>query len=145
MRISDWSSDVCSSDLAGRTFAAGLRLRASVQMEVMVSLGRLGEADYEGSSMRVRLEAGEPRHIRFTTAFRAAHPALQPQIYVADLGAARGAALMVDSLCVGPLPPQFAEEVPDGNPDFRAAHPLRLEGWHRKRGGSGTRGVEGEA
>src|SRR3546814_8793422 len=110
MRISDWSSDVCSSDLAGRTFAAGLRLRASVQMEVMVSLGRLGEADYEGSSMRVRLEAGEPRHIRFTTAFRAAHPALKLQIYVADLGAARGADLMVDSLCVGSLPPQRSEE-----------------------------------
>src|SRR3546814_2480491 len=73
-------------------------------MEVMVSLGRLGEADYEGSSMRVRLEAGEPRHIRFTTAFRAAHPALKLQIYVADLGAARGADLMVDSLCVGSLP-----------------------------------------
>src|SRR3546814_10124453 len=45
-------------ETAGRTFAAGLRLRASVQMVVMVSLGRLGEADYEGSSMRVRLEAG---------------------------------------------------------------------------------------
>src|SRR3546814_12153192 len=103
MRISDWISDVCSSDL-GRTFAAGLRLRASVQMEVMVSLGRLGEADYEGSSMRVRLKAGEPRHIRFTTAFRAAHPALKLQIYVADLGAARGADLMFDSLCVGSLP-----------------------------------------
>src|SRR3546814_1630284 len=93
-------------ETAGRTFAAGLRLRASVQMEVMVSLGRLGEADYEGSSMRVRLEAGEPRHIRFTTAFRAAHPALKLQIYVADLGAARGADLMVDSLCVVSLPPQ---------------------------------------
>src|SRR3546814_16962238 len=97
-------------------------------MEVMVSLGRLGEADYEGSSMRVRLEAGEPRHIRFTTAFRAAHPALKLQIYVADLGAARGADLMVDSLCVGSLPPQFAEEFTDGKLDFRAANTLLRSG-----------------
>src|SRR3546814_20230367 len=58
-------------ETAGRTFAAGLRLGASVQMEVMVSLGRLGEADYEGSSRSVRREAGEPRHIRFTKNGRA--------------------------------------------------------------------------
>src|SRR3546814_10240550 len=101
MRISDWSSDVCSSDLdsggprqhwmaivdapgetAGKIFAAGLRLRASVPMTVMVSLGRLGDAEYEGTSLRVRLEAGQTRHVRFTTGFRAAHPALKLQVYV---------------------------------------------------------------
>src|SRR3546814_215223 len=70
----------------------------------------------------------EPRHIRFTTAFRAAHPALKLQIYVADLGAARGADLMVDSLCVGSLPPQFAEEFTDGKLDFRAANTLLRSG-----------------
>src|SRR3546814_3713492 len=61
-------------DTAGRQFAAGLSLRASVQMEVMVRLGRLGEADYEGLRMRVWPEVGEPLHVRFTTAFRDAHP-----------------------------------------------------------------------
>src|SRR3546814_10346819 len=63
-----------------------------------------------------------------TTAFRAAHPALKLQIYVADLGAARGADLMVDSLCVGSLPPQFAEEFTDGKLDFRAANTLLRSG-----------------
>src|SRR3546814_17869425 len=66
--------------------------------------------------------------MRFTTAFRAAHPALKLQLYVADLGAARGADLMVDSLCVGSLPPQFAEEFTDGKLDFRAANTLLRSG-----------------
>src|SRR3546814_1001487 len=66
--------------------------------------------------------------MRFTTAFRAAHPALKLQLYVADLGAARGADLMVDSLCVGSLPPQFAKEFTDGKLDFRAANTLLRSG-----------------
>src|SRR3546814_19657835 len=79
-------------------------------MEVMVGLGRLGEADYEGMSVRVRIEAGESRKVRFTTTFRAAHPALKLQAYVAGLGTARGADLMADSLCVGSLPPKYRSD-----------------------------------
>src|SRR3546814_12102957 len=35
---------------------------------------------------------------------------------------------MVDSLCVGSLPPQFAEEFTDGKLDFRAANTLLRSG-----------------
>src|SRR3546814_1331070 len=69
-------------ETAGKIFAAGLRLRASVPMTVMVRLGRLGDAEYEGTSLRVRLEAGQNRNVRFTTGFRAAHPALKLKVYV---------------------------------------------------------------
>lgn len=124
-----WMSVVdCPGETADRTFAAGIRLRASASMEVMVSLGRLGGGVYEGSNMRVRLAAGQFQHVRFTTTFHAAHPALKLQVYVLDMAMARETDLFVDSLCVGPVPAEFAADFTAGKLDFRAANQLLRSG-----------------
>jgi len=115
-------------ETAGRTFAAGMRLRASVPMVVMVSLGRLGGAEYEGVSERVHLEAGQDRQMRLTLAFNGAHPALKLQLYVEGMGLVREGDLIVDSLCVGEIPAGLADAFTDGKLDLRAANHLLRSG-----------------
>lgn len=112
----------------GRTFAAGMRLSASVPMAVIVSLGRLGSAKYEGASVRVRLDARQPRHVRFTARFLAMHPALKLQVYVDDMGLARDGDLVADSFCVEEIPAGLAEDFTGGKLDFRTANRLLRDG-----------------
>src|SRR3546814_14190498 len=46
MRISDWSSDVCSSDLAG-SIAEGIDLAGSLQPDVILTDRRLPDGDVD--------------------------------------------------------------------------------------------------
>ncbi|MFC3714815.1 FkbM family methyltransferase [Luteimonas soli] len=119
-------------ETAGRTFGAGIRLRASVPMAIMVSLGRLGSAEYEGTSVRVQLEARQPRHVRFTTGFRAAHTALKLQVYVEGMAPFREGDMLVDSVCVAEIPEELAGDFSDGKLDLRAANRLFREGKYAK-------------
>src|SRR3546814_16960174 len=59
MRISDWSSDVCSSDLAGRferefeTQVAGVRMRAPMMSIHTVAAGGGSILHFDGARLRV--------------------------------------------------------------------------------------------
>src|SRR3546814_12145904 len=59
MRISDWSSDVCSSDLAGRferefeTLVAGVRMRAPMMSIHTVAAGGGSILHFDGARLRV--------------------------------------------------------------------------------------------
>src|SRR3546814_16511943 len=101
-------------------------------MRGRVRRGRLGDAEYEGTGRRGRLEAGQTRHVRFTTGCRAAHPALKLQVYVVGMDPAREADLLVDSTCIGVIPDGLADDFSEGKMDFRAANRLLRVGRHNE-------------
>src|SRR3546814_2324024 len=85
MRISDWSSDVCSSDLSLASYRAArpLRLVGKKAMSVPVDARCQGRRAGEGGTparrpsaiLRVELRGGELQKLdRFRVAHRAAHP-----------------------------------------------------------------------
>src|SRR3546814_19862348 len=65
MRISDWSSDVCSSDLLQRSFLNGASAWATVAAEVLANpvnpLGYLGMGPVAASALEVFAHATAPR------------------------------------------------------------------------------------
>src|SRR3546814_1560544 len=56
MRISDWSSDVCSSDLTGRNRLRGGRMAAGVTERLQIMAG--GDAGLLHSDVRKQMAAG---------------------------------------------------------------------------------------
>src|SRR3546814_1745752 len=61
MRISDWSSDVCSSDLAGRADRIVLELRLDLglgQHQAMVEIGALGLGQHDFGKPAERADGG---------------------------------------------------------------------------------------
>src|SRR3546814_12438922 len=56
MRISDWSSDVCSSDLAENKYAVGLSLGSGVQMTGTARIDTQGSLPTTNNSLDLAIE-----------------------------------------------------------------------------------------
>src|SRR3546814_20053787 len=108
MRISDWSSDVCSSDLeglapaenqergvfmvftlpqpvAGRQLAGRVTLRSSVSQRVVVKFARQGQGAFVADASEVELPAGEPSSLNLSLDCRDGYPHVP--LFVAPLPA----------------------------------------------------------
>src|SRR3546814_4083904 len=77
MRISDWSSDVCSSDLDGRSYAKRRRLDARLGLAMLARLDRMAETRAQaGEEMLAQIIAGDwPGFLSLFDAAAAAHDA----------------------------------------------------------------------
>src|SRR3546814_7180509 len=60
MRISDWSSDVCSSDLVGAFHQRQIAVRGSTQQRVEVGAGMIGDAHRPSSGPFAKVRASQP-------------------------------------------------------------------------------------
>src|SRR3546814_11917568 len=73
MRISDWSSDVCSADLPGvrpRLSPSGSRLGVDEQLDLDVPVGRIGRVDADLAERTGQLEEVLPAADRLPAARR---------------------------------------------------------------------------
>lgn len=83
---------------AGRTYAAGIRIKSSRDMKVGISLARHGESGYEGVGRQFVLAAGVEQHIQLCSAFHSQHPALKVQVEVIGPPVGGAADLLMDSI-----------------------------------------------
>src|SRR3546814_13740454 len=60
MRISDWSSDVCSSDLTARAFAA--EARSTAESALSAAKATLAALDSEATALRKAIDNGASHH-----------------------------------------------------------------------------------
>src|SRR3546814_11859549 len=93
MRISDWSSDVCSSDLAEaehRDAVAGLHLRGVVDRADAGGDAAAEQADLVRRRLRVDLRQRDLGHHRVLAEGRAAHVVVQRLAFVREATAAVG-------------------------------------------------------
>src|SRR3546814_15815575 len=90
MRISDWSSDVCSSDLAGSDIMAARHLNAQITGDGLNQSRQRYVSSYGAAS--VRLQAGTPKNTRRPSR-RLAIQALGGVVLCGGLGLSRRAAV----------------------------------------------------
>ena len=113
--------------IAGREFAAGIRLRSSHDMTVKVGLARHGSTEFEGVFRQVVLSAGEAQEVSLRKSFRARHSALRVQVEVVTPPAGGTARLGMDSIYLIETPASVRQRVVDAQLTLSTANRLYRE------------------
>lgn len=82
----------------GRTLVGGLQLTASRPAKIVITLGRDGRTEYEGTGQTITLKAGVPVTVDLFVAFRKQHKKIKLQISDIELQGAKDVDLRVETV-----------------------------------------------
>ncbi|MGY8651010.1 MAG: FkbM family methyltransferase, partial [Verrucomicrobiia bacterium] len=113
---------------AGRRFVACLRVQSDRAMKVVVSLGRHGNSEYEGTNQRITLAPGVAQSVKLGRRFDKAHAALKLQVEVVDLSGGGSAVITIDGLGVTESLTSIRDRLGAEKLNLRTANRLFREG-----------------
>lgn len=112
----------------GCEFSGWLRVTSNQPMKIVVSLGRHGTTEYEGSHRIVKLVPNEPQNLRLTKEFVNNHTAIRLQLEVKSLEKVDSADLMIEPLLITETIASVRRRLSNADIDLSKANRLFRQG-----------------